>query len=307
MSTAELTQTSPQSERVTAHIVNAFVKDGSGGNPAGVVLDADHLSAEDRLKIAAKVGLSETAFVSKSPTETIRLEFFTPNRQIAHCGHATVATFSYLASIGRVGEGEASKETIEGPRKILLKDGAAYMEQLAPKYSSEADWLSKGVTNAAVLASVGLSADQLQEETAPIVVNTGNNFLILAVKNSDILKAVSPDQAAINEISEKLDLIGYYLFSTDTSEDFDATTRMFAPRYGIEEEAATGMAAGPLACYLYDKRDVKKESLLIEQGRFMREPSPSKITVNLSLENGAITGLMAGGFGKVMNSIEVEF
>ena len=29
-------------------------------------------------------------------------------------------------------------------------------------------------------------------------------------------------------------------------------TRIFAPRYGINEESAAVMAAGPLACYLND-------------------------------------------------------
>ncbi len=262
------------------------------------------------MNVAAKVGLSETAFVSNSPTETIRLEFFTPNRQIAHCGHATVATFSYLASIGKVGEGDASKETIEGPRKILLKDGAAYMEQLAPKYSTDEDLEKADVNTYAVLQSLGLKPSDISEGGAPVVVNTGNNFLLIGVKDADTLGNITPNQAEISQISDKLDLIGYYIFSTETSaetgSEFDASTRMFAPRYGIDEEAATGMAAGPLACYLYDKLNIKKESLTIEQGRFTSEPSPSKITVNLALDKGTITGLMAGGYGKVMRSVEVE-
>lgn len=44
----------------------------------------------------------------------------------------------------------------------------------------------------------------------------------------------------------------------------------FGPLYGIEEEAATGMAAGALACFLYKKENnIKRAQLLIEQGRFM--------------------------------------
>ena len=113
---------------IQAHIVNGFVTDGIGGNPAGVVLDADKLSDTEMLAIATKVGLSETAFVSKSQTEGFKLDFFTPNRRIAHCGHATIATFSYLAELGRVSEGDTSKATIDGPRKISIKNGAAYME-----------------------------------------------------------------------------------------------------------------------------------------------------------------------------------
>jgi predicted PhzF superfamily epimerase YddE/YHI9 len=77
---------------------------------------------------------------------------------------------------------------------------------------------------------------------------------------------------------------------------------MFAPRYGITEEAATGMAAGPLACYLYDIMGRTHADMLIEQGYLMSPPSPSVITVKLGLFEGKIKGLMAGGSAK---SVEV--
>ncbi len=296
-----------QNPTLTAHIVNAFVKDGQGGNPAGVILDADGYTDAQMLEIAGKVGLSETAFVSRSDSETIKLDFFTPNRRIAHCGHATIATFSYLASIGRVGEGAASKETVDGPRKILIKDGAAYMEQLAPKYSTEADWTAQDVKNTDVLRSLGLNEDQLDPRIAPTLVNTGNSFLIIAVKDAQTLQDIIPQQDQIGAISERLDLIGYYVFTTDrAATKNDATTRMFAPRYAIDEEAATGMAAGPLACLLHDRLGVNQDRIIIEQGNFMTPASPSLITVDLSRADGQITGLMAGGYGKVMQSIEIE-
>ncbi|MEE3045056.1 MAG: PhzF family phenazine biosynthesis protein [Pseudomonadota bacterium] len=291
---------------VPVQIVNAFVKDGAGGNPAGVVLDADRYSDDEKLLIAQKVGLSETAFVSKSETCGIRLDFFTPTKRIAHCGHATIATFSYLAELQRFGDGETSKETVDGPRKIILDRGMAYMEQLAPTYTPAANWSDKGVTLCDVLKSLGLASDDLDDRARPALVNTGNNFIVLAVRDQAILANITPDQDAINAISEKLDLIGYYIFTTETGDaDIDATTRMFAPRYGIAEEAATGMAAGPLACVLHDFLDMKKDTFLIAQGAFMTHPSPSQIKVTLDLKDGRITGLLAGGQGKVMKSLNI--
>src|SRR5262249_38313380 len=99
---------------ITVHIVNAFVRDGAGGNPAGVVLDADDLSEADMQKTAAAVGVSETAFVSRSSAAGFRLDFFTPNMRIAHCGHATIAAFSYLVSIGRSARGQPRKRPSTG-------------------------------------------------------------------------------------------------------------------------------------------------------------------------------------------------
>lgn len=282
--------------KVTVHIINAFVDNSDGGNPAGVVLDADNLTDSQKLTIAKKVGLSETAFVSQSLQADYKLDFFTPTRQIAHCGHATIAVFSHLAQIGHIGQGCLTKETIDGNRKILIDNDVAYMEQLAPTYNDIEQY------NKDILDSIGVTEEQLIQP--PKLVNTGNSFVIVGVKSEQILSGINPNIEKIKSVSESLDLIGYYLFTLDTrKETSDAATRMFAPRYGITEEAATGMAAGPLACYLFSEIAIKKEHLRIEQGYLMQSPSPSEIQVNLEVVNGKIISLMAGGSAKSTQEI----
>lgn len=102
--------------------------------------------------------------------------------------------------------------------------------------------------------------------------------------------------------------IGYYVFTLDTEDsNRDVTTRMFAPRYGIEEEAGTGMAAGPLACYLFDKLAIKKNKFMIQQGTFMTVPSISLIIVELDLIKDKIVDLMAGGKGVSVTKKIIEF
>jgi len=283
-------------------IGNGFVLDGAGGNPAGIVLDADHLSEEDMQRVARDVGLSETAFVSSSDVADFRFDFFTPNRRIAHCGHATIAAFSYMASQGIVGEGKTSKETVDGVREIVIREGAAYMEQLAPVYSDASGWSDAGVTEADVLASLRLTAERLDKRGAPVVVKTGNGFMLVGVRDRDAPAGSQTDFDLVREISDKLDLVGYYVYTTDTgAADRDATTRMFAPRYSIDEEAATGMAAGPLACLMFDRLEIRKPSLQIEQGVFMSPPSPSLLDAQLQIVDGRIESLSVGGFGKVMD------
>lgn len=286
------------SKKIEVKIINAFVDDNTGGNPAGVVLNADSLSNEEKLKVAAKIGLSETAFVSGSVIADVKLDFFTPTRQIAHCGHATIATFSYLAQSGHIKKAFSSKETIDGRREISLQGDIAFMEQKAPKYNE--------IDKEKVLLSLNLTENDLLKNAPIQMVNTGNAFAIIPVKDRKVLKNINPDFELINQISEQYDLIGYYVFCTEASNsDRDATTRMFAPRYGIEEEAGTGMAAGPLACYMYDQLKIRKERFLIEQGWFMKTPSRSLIIVNLSLNNERITTIMAGGKGISMSSMTI--
>jgi len=286
---------------IAVQIINAFIDNGKGGNPAGVVLNADNLTRDEKLKIAAKVGLSETAFVSKSKIAEYKLDFFTPNRQIAHCGHATIATFSYLSQKELIKNKYSSKETIDGVREIVLNDGIAFMEQRAPKYTDVSNRIE------IILRSLGIEKKDLIENHPVSVVNTGNSFLIIPVKDEVTLKQIEPDLGLIKQISEEFDLIGYYVFCHQTENGKrDANARMFAPRYGIEEEAGTGMAAGPLACYLNEKCKLLKDTYYIQQGWFMKSPSPSLIKVELTFENGAISKIMAGGKGKIMAETIVE-
>jgi PhzF family phenazine biosynthesis protein len=271
-------------------IVNALTDGGRGGNPAAVELDADDLDVAGRLAIAARIGLSETAFVSRSDKATVRLEFFTPTRQIAHCGHATIATFALLRSLGRIGDGRLSKETIDGLRKILVDGDQVFMEQRAPKYNNLA---TAPALADRIRASIGL------EQADVTIVDTGNRFAVVEVDGIETLRAIVPDLPAISELSEELDLIGYYVFSKKgAGPGRVATTRMFAPRYGIAEEAATGMAAGPLACLLHARHGAG-ETMTIEQGAFMPVPSPSAIAVRLEVRDREITGLFAGGRARV--------
>jgi PhzF family phenazine biosynthesis protein len=286
---------------IIVQILNAFVDNDKGGNAAGVVLDADDLSDNNKLEIAAKVGLSETAFVSKSKSADFKLDFFTPNKQIAHCGHATVATFSYLKQLNILKNDTSSKETIDGNREIKLIGELAFMEQLSPKY------IDVSHREDMILKSLGLNKSDLILNAPIQLVNTGNSFILIPVRSSEVLKSIIPDFSLISDISDEFDLIGFYVFSTNIDNPGrDASSRMFAPRYDILEEAGTGMAAGPLACYLYDVLKIKKDRFLIQQGEFMSEPSPSLIIVDLKIGSNKIKGLMAGGKGLLKTQIEIE-
>jgi PhzF family phenazine biosynthesis protein len=277
---------------VEVQLLNAFVDGSTGGNPAGVVLNADELTDAQKQAIARKTGLSETAFVSQSRIADFKLDFFTPTRQIAHCGHATIATFSFLAQTGIIKTNQTSKETIDGRREILLIGDLAFMEQKAPQYQSATLYEEQ------IINSLGITPQDLLPGVPILKVNTGNSFTIVPVTDPELLKSIKPDFELIAKISEELDLIGFYVFCLlPPNQVRDAHTRMFAPRYGIGEEAATGMAAGPLACYLYDQLHIKKETFLIGQGNFMAQPSSSVIQVNLLLKEGQINSLMVGGRG----------
>lgn len=279
-------------------VINSFSINGKGGNPAGVVLNADNFSLEEKQKIAAKAGFPETAFVSTSKVADYKLEFFTPLKQIPHCGHATIATFSFLKQQGVIKSTRSSKETVDGCRSIIFKHGEAFMEQQTPSFTSFEEIPR-------LLGGLNLSSQALLDRLLPCIVNTGNSFLIVPIKDEQTLSQIDYDRDKIIQLSKQFGLIGLYLY-TPRQDLFDATTRMFAPFYGIDEEAATGMAAGPLAAYLYCKAKVIKSHFKIEQGQFMKPASPSLLNVLLEVESGTIQKIFAGGSAYVSHKIFVN-
>lgn len=287
---------------VNVHTVNAFVEDdGTGGNPAGVVLSGGNLTSAQKQKIAEIVGLSETAFVSASNYADVRLEFFTPTRQVPHCGHATVAAFTLLASRGLVPKPESSKETIEGIRRILLLGQEVALEQQPPVTNRVED-------PGEILRALGLAEEELVEKTEPAIVSTGMPFLLLPVKRAETLRRMKPEKEALLELSRRYHVLGFYFFTCETKRSGrQAAARMFAPAAGIDEESATGMAAGPLACYLREYLGFRSDTFVIEQGGWMKPPAPSKLIVRLTIEEGRIAGLMVSGKGKYYGEKTITF
>ncbi|PKV62719.1 PhzF family phenazine biosynthesis protein [Pontibacter ramchanderi] len=283
------------------YLVKAFTEQPNGGNTAGVVLFADRLSHERRQKIAAMLGLSETAFVSASEVGDVKVEFYTPLKQIPHCGHATVAAFSLLWQKGLLLNGSAVKESIDGTRQISFEEGKVYQAQLPPQYTPIA---AAGIKPHLISTALGLPAG-FNFPAMPLIASTGVPFLLVPIPDEATLHHLQPDQELIRAVSDKAGLVGFYAFTTAT-QGADASARMFAPSYGIPEESATGMAAGPLACYLHDHLKQHKASFLIHQGYLMRHPSPSQIEVMLQLDGeGNIMGLRAGGNGLVIRKMEL--
>lgn len=282
------------SQTVRAAIVSAFVDERNGGNLAGVVLDRPDLTESQMQEIARQLALSETAFVRPAP-DGFNVDFFTPNKRVPDCGHATVAAFGLLAQRQRIVGAHTVKHTVNGPRAMRVDSSGVFMQQLPAAYATVAD-------EAAVLASLGIEDAALA--AAPAVARHDVGFLIVPVTDAHVLSALSPDMRKIAAVSDALEVIGYYLFAPGKN-GIDATVRMFAPSFGIPEESATGMAAGLLTAYLYDRAGMKQDVYTIEQGVFMSPPSPSLIQTRPVLRDGAIAEVWVGGRARTIEEREL--
>ncbi|OZG72171.1 epimerase [Hahella sp. CCB-MM4] len=277
-------------------LISSFVENGIGGNPAGVVLKADGMDENQMQALAAEAGLSEVAFVSHSDIASVKLDFFTPNKRIAHCGHATVAAFSVMAQQGLLKDGQHSKETVDGIRRIRIEGDKAFLEQMKISSAALSEEYYPNLSEA-----LGVPIDSFVKIAPPALINNGVGWLVVMLESREELAQLKPNLAWIRILSEALDLIGFYVVSRETLvTGRTLSARMFAPSYGIDEESATGMGAGCAAIYLHDFLEYENQQILVEQGHLMHPPSPSLIEVELEARSGVIDRLWVGGSAGVM-------
>ncbi|WP_421418364.1 PhzF family phenazine biosynthesis protein [Pseudoalteromonas lipolytica] len=286
--------------KVEAFLVNSFTADGSGGNPAGVVFNADKLSDAEKLTIAKAVGFSETAFVSDDEEVDFSVSFFTTTEEVDFCGHATLAVFSTLFNQGVIAAGNYTQRTKAGLLGITIaNDGQVTMEQTLPKYlGSFAYHEVAGLlgVDEAVLASTALPID---------VITTGLPDIIVPVPRG-YLDKIEVNNAALSDFCKQHEVIGVHAFELyDAHEKLTASCRNFAPLVGILEESATGSASGALACYL--TRHLYSEHInhfKFEQGRLMG--CASHISACVRSDKQGVSQVLVGGYASGFGTQIIE-
>jgi PhzF family phenazine biosynthesis protein len=245
----------------------AFSDDPSGGNPAGVVLDAAGLDDAKMLAIAAEVGYSETAFVTGRPGGAYRVRYFSPLAEVPFCGHATVATAVAL------GPGDHLFVTNAGEVPVVVADGVATLTSVPPAVAALAE---DDLT--ALLAALRWSADDLDTALPPRVAYAGAYHPILAVTSRRRLAELAYDVPALKALMTDRGWTTVQLVHRAGGTDFDVRDPF--PIGGVYEDPATGAAAAAFGGYLRELGLAGPDAtLLLRQGDDLGRPS--RITVRL--------------------------
>jgi len=263
-------------ERLEVHLVDAFTSEPFAGNPAGVVPAGDGLEADQMRAIASELGASETVFVREAADADRHLRYFTPEREVDLCGHATIAAHARLFERAAIDAGEYTVRTGTGDVTVAVEDdGTVWLEGAEPSvstvdvtYDELADAL--GLTETA-FAGVG--------EDLPIArASTGMAFLIVPVNYFEHLGELTPDPRAIEELCEREGAVGLYAFTFDTL-DRESTVhgRLFAPSIGVDEDPVTGTASGAVGAYLRRFSGVEGTEYRCEQGDFLDRPGRVRV------------------------------
>ncbi|MFE9421371.1 PhzF family phenazine biosynthesis protein [Kitasatospora sp. NPDC006697] len=254
----------------------AFSTDPAGGNKAGVVLGADSLTEDEMRAVAADLGYSETGFLVALGEGRYRVRFFAPAKEIAFCGHVTVAASVALAE--RTGLGELLFETNVGEVPVAVAAGAdgvlratltsvePYTEPIAPEDLAEA------------LAALDWPAEELDPAFPPLVSCAGSRHLVLAAATRERLAALDYDFDRLAAFMTAHDLTTVQLVWAAGPTVFHVRDPF--PVGGVVEDPATGSAAAAFGAYLRALDLVPEQAeLTLHQGEDMG--SPGELLVEL--------------------------
>lgn len=276
---------------------DAFSPYPNKGNPAGVVLDADHLSESEMQSIAHKVGFNETVFVVSSDVADLRLKYFTPGHEINLCGHATMASLFALKTKGILGE--ASSVNIETNVGVLpIQFSFDNKNQLMIKMKQDhPEFIEFNGDRARLAHAIGLTLDVI-EENLPIVYGcTGAWTLLVPIKSIDSFSRMKPINSLFPEILTQLPKASVHPFSLQTLDPHALMhARHFSSPYsGTVEDPVTGTASGVMGAYYLKYIDPHLDSIQfdVEQGLEMGRDGKVNVEVYRN-ESGEMDVFISG-------------
>src|SRR6266540_2520390 len=217
-------------------VVDIFTDTPLEGNQLAVFTDGRPFSSEQMQRLARELNLSETVFILPSQAGgDVHMRIFTPGTELPFAGHPVLGT-AFVAG------------TALGGDVVRLETGLG----VVPDERQDE-----------LLAALGVEGSLLPVEAYA----NGPLHVYVELDSQAAVAGLHPDFAALG----KLEGIGINCFAGSGSR---WKTRMFAPDLGVQEDPATGSAAGPLAVHLARHARIGfGDQIEIRQGAEIRRPS----------------------------------
>ena len=259
-------------------VVDVFTDAALAGNQLAVFTDAREADAELMQALTREIGFSETTFLV--PAEAgghARVRIFNPRHEMAFAGHPILGTAWVLAQ--PLQRGVIELETGMGivPVEFDRDESGALvfgrMQQPVPTIRAvdEVDLLFE---------ALGVDGSQLPVE----LYDNGATQIVVTLASAAEVAALSPDLSAI----ERFGVTGVNCIA---ALDGRWKNRMFWPN---GEDAATGSAAGPIACHLA-RHGLVEWGEWIELSQGVEIGRPSTLFARADGAGGEIVRVVCGG------------
>jgi trans-2,3-dihydro-3-hydroxyanthranilate isomerase len=249
----------PVASRWRYVVCDVFTDRPLAGNGLAVFTDARAIPEERYQSLAREMNLSETVFVF--PPEQgghVKLRIFTPARELPFAGHPILGTAFVLA--GPLQLMEIKLETGRGIVPVKLeREGPriVFGRMTQPIPTVEA---SPG--RDPLLAALGIERSELPVE----IYDNGPQTALVTLGSEEEVASLRPDMGRLAALG------GHVLCLAGSGRRWKV--RMFAPGSGVDEDPATGSAAGPLAIHLARHGLIEwGEEIEISQGAEIGRPS----------------------------------
>lgn len=267
----------------------AFTDTPSGGNPAGVVLNAAALGDEQMLEIARAIGYSETAFLTErqGAAGAYDVRYFSPEAEVPFCGHATVAAAVALADrngpanlVFHVAAGPVAVSTGADPAGVMT----ASLTSVATRVEAADDVLLEES-----LAALRWLPAELDPELPPRIAYAGARHLILGAATRARLAALGYDFERLRAVMLEADLTTVDLVWRERDDQYHARNPF--PVGGVYEDPATGAAAAAFGGYLRSLQLVSPPArVTVLQGHDMGRPSMLILDIPPGHDGITVTG-----------------
>lgn len=261
---------------------SAFTNTPEGGNPAGVWIGESLPSVAVMQRIAAEVGYSETAFVAPTSGLDRTIRYYSPEMEVAFCGHATIATGVVLGEIE--GDGTYRLTTTVGDVLVAVQSQGGLREasltSVQPKYTDASNELVRQA-----IFALGWKSSDLDGSIPPARAYAGAWHLVLAVNDSQRLAELNYDFEGLKALMLREELTTLQLVWRESTNVFHSRNPF--PVGGIVEDPATGAAAAALGGYLREANLITvPATIIIRQGEAMGRPS--RLTVEIPVKGGIV-------------------
>ena len=276
---------------LTIHQVNSFSDKPHEGNPAGVVLDAEHLDTLSMQSLARELNYSETAFLIPSKIADFQLRFFSRDgTEVKFCGHSTVGTLYMLAkeqhfTMNKPGDYKFSIKTLAGviSAQIHIKerDNISISFQ-APKVNLVSTHLTPKIISDNLCIPVNTINSAIS-----VMRDKTNQVIFITMKSLNELESIQCDFKQLKVFMKEHNLITCCLLVPETiHKKNDIHMRCFCPTVGVNEDPFTGSVLGGLAAYIDANHLIqdKKKQFNVEQGHFLGRPG--EVTIQYENHDG---------------------
>ncbi len=213
--------------KLAMYVVDAFTREKFKGNPAAVILLESWLPDALMQSIASENNLSETAFIVRNYDNKFHIRWFSPLKEVAFCGHATLASAFILFTKKQTPSPLIFFAPAVGDLSVeLLEHDLIEMRfpNLEPEVLTEIP--------AALIAGLSLKPDQ-------VLRNRQAYFALY--QDEQHIRAVDPDLERLKELAP------YDVVITAPGDTHDFVSRYFWPANGGAEDQVTGSIHAGLA------------------------------------------------------------